>query len=136
MELTIAIILGLIVWWHIMVACSLIGTRWGLLIPYNELPEPLRGPHGDWLLARRIPRFATAFLSPKDPIKLLGSAPKGVHYDIVPLGTWVLTWPLFFAFRTKAGWMTRFGARRDYTALEPNNRYYQWPSFTPFKRQL
>lgn len=128
-----AVILG--VFWHLCVAFSLIGCKWAFLIPYELLPDYLKGQHGDWWLAKRIPRSFTAFLSTKDPVKWLGTAPADGHLDIPPLGTWCLCWPLYFVRRSNNGWLTRAGARRTYMD-DPKQSYYQWPSFTPLKRQL
>lgn len=64
-----------------------------------------------------VPRWFTAFLGPQ-PRKIAGSCPITEHYDIPPLGTWVLSWPLYFAFRTSKGLHWRLGFRPDYEAVK------------------
>src|SRR5262245_8345560 len=128
--LIIKILLYVIVLWNVLAFISLIGTKWAMRVHPVKRPPILNEPHGDWKFFKKIPRALTAFLSLRDPIKILGTAPFFSHFDMPPLGTWVLAWPLFICIRTKSGWLYRDGARRDYV-----DNYYQWPSGPTLKRR-
>src|SRR5262245_49720328 len=83
------------------------------------IPE---GGHTDWWWPfSLIPRRWTAIESSRPPTLLLGTAPRGGHLDVPPAGTWVLAWPLHWAWTSKAGDINRISiARYDY-----NGFYYQ-----------
>jgi hypothetical protein len=85
---------------------------------------PDLGRHTDWpWLFSWVPRSWTTFKG-SPPKQLFGNVPNGEHLDIPPPGHWTITWPPYFAFQTKSGWLFRIGIRWDY-----NSGTYEFPSF-------
>lgn len=95
------------------------GFRWARLIPSGYRPEILDKRHTDWLIFKWFPRDVHAFLSEKEPIMLIGNVPEGNHLDMIPKGTWCITFPFFFVVHFNNGFNVRFGDRYDYV-----DRYY------------
>lgn len=89
------------------------GLKWAALVESDKLPDILRKRHNDWVVAKWVPRWMTAFLSNAPPVKLLGTAHKYGHLDILAWHTWVLAWPWYFTKRWDKR-QFRIGLRYDY----------------------
>lgn len=98
------------------------------------LPAALLGKHNDFPKGFRwIPRRWNAFISIMPPVKLLGTCPKDHQYDIPAPKTWILTWPLHFAWRGRLKLdgtpvPPSFCIRLSLFRYDYNDKYYTFPA--------
>lgn len=96
-----------------------------IFMPAKSLSPTLLLPHDDWPWPfKKLSRRISAFPSDRMPVKLLGNAPRGTHYDVPQPGTWVIAFPWHVAWQTKNRWYVRLpGLRWDY---EDPEHYYNF----------
>ena len=93
--------------------------KWAVLVSQDDLPtDTLKGRHNDWWwILKYIPRSISSFVcykKDKKPKQILGSNPDWHNQDVPAHGTWCLSWPLHFVFRTQKNFLFALGIRFDY----------------------